>query len=86
MVRRARPGTFGPVSVADVSFDDILLVMVVAVAVPLLLGLFPRLRGRDPAGDVVGAPVPALALRLLQRATEEAGAPIEPDERAVEGM
>jgi Kef-type K+ transport system membrane component KefB len=31
------------VSVADVSFDDILLVMVVAVAVPLLLGLFPRL-------------------------------------------
>jgi Kef-type K+ transport system membrane component KefB len=31
------------VSVADVSFDDILLVMLVAVAVPLLLGLFPRL-------------------------------------------
>lgn len=29
---------------------------------------------------------PALALRLLQRATEEAGEPIEPDERAVEGM
>src|SRR5689334_21031948 len=43
IVRRPRRGTFGPVSVAGVSFDDILLVMVVAVAVPLLLGLFPRL-------------------------------------------
>jgi Kef-type K+ transport system membrane component KefB len=27
---------------SDISFDDVLLVMVVAVAVPLLLGLFPR--------------------------------------------
>ena len=29
-------------SPADISFDDLLLVMVVAVAVPLLLGLVPR--------------------------------------------
>src|SRR4029450_12266031 len=43
IARLRPPDPFGPVSVADVSFDDILLVMVVAVAVPLLLGLFPRL-------------------------------------------
>ncbi|MDQ1432683.1 MAG: hypothetical protein QOF40_3285, partial [Actinomycetota bacterium] len=29
-------------SPAEVSFDDLLLVMAVAVAVPLLLGLVPR--------------------------------------------
>jgi Kef-type K+ transport system membrane component KefB len=41
MVRPARAGTFGPVP--EINFDDILLVMVVAVAVPLVLGLVPRI-------------------------------------------
>jgi Kef-type K+ transport system membrane component KefB len=42
MVRPSRPGTFGPVHPSDIAFDDVLVVMVVAVAVPLLLGLVPR--------------------------------------------
>jgi Kef-type K+ transport system membrane component KefB len=43
IVRRSRPGTFGPVPRIDIAFDDVLLVMVVAVLVPLVLGLVPRL-------------------------------------------
>src|SRR5690349_1780436 len=41
IVRRRRAGTVGPVQ--GLPFDDVLIVMVVAVAVPLLLGLAPSL-------------------------------------------
>jgi Kef-type K+ transport system membrane component KefB len=43
IVRRTRPGTVGPVALQGLAFDDVLVVMVVAVAVPLLLGLVPWL-------------------------------------------
>jgi hypothetical protein len=87
------------VSVADVSFDDILLVMVVAVAVPLVLivvaaqiGVAVHALRPINAASLVAAGMlsvllfPALALRLLPRATGEPHEVVEPDERAVEGM
>src|SRR5436189_299990 len=42
IVRRAGPGTFGRVP-QGLAFDDVMIVMIAAVAVPLLLGLAPSL-------------------------------------------
>jgi Kef-type K+ transport system membrane component KefB len=54
MVRGPGRATFEPVPrPADIAFDDVLLVMIVAVAVPLLLGLVPRL------------PIPSSVLEIL---------------------
>jgi Kef-type K+ transport system membrane component KefB len=43
MVRPGRAGTVGPVPFKGLAFDDVMIVMIVAVAVPLVLGLFPSL-------------------------------------------
>jgi Kef-type K+ transport system membrane component KefB len=43
IVRSDAAGTVGPVPLQGLAFDDVLIVMVVAVAVPLLLGLVPSL-------------------------------------------